>query len=42
MGGAVKKVVKVAKKVAPIAAVAVGAYYMAPTLATASIHTGIP
>ena len=41
MGGAVKKVVKVAKKVAPYVAVAAGAYYMAPTLATASIHTGI-
>ncbi len=41
MGKAVKSVVKVAKKVAPIAAVAAGAYYMAPTLATANIHTGI-
>lgn len=41
MGGAVKKVVKVAKKVAPYAAVAAGAYYMTPALATANIHTGI-
>lgn len=41
MGKAVKAVTRVAKKVAPIAAVAAGAYYMAPTLATASIHTGI-
>jgi len=45
MGGAVKKVVKVAKKVAPIAAVAVGGYYaagaLAPAVATANIHTGI-
>tara|TARA_R110000796_G_C14544504_1_gene433260 strand:- start:1397 stop:2212 length:816 start_codon:yes stop_codon:yes gene_type:complete len=37
---AVKSVVKVAKKVAPYAAVAAGAYYMAPAM-TASIHTGI-
>jgi len=36
MGGAVKAV----KKVAPYAAMAAGAYYMAPTM-TASIHTGI-
>lgn len=36
MGGAVKAV----KKVAPYAAMAAGAYYMAPAM-TASIHTGI-
>lgn len=37
---AVKSVVKIAKKVAPYAAMAYGAYYLAPAM-TASIHTGI-